>query len=618
MADNKLRPGTLIDDRFLLGKRLGSGSTGVVWRALDQESGQDVALKILHPKMSHDAMLVAQLAREADVLQQLDHPHIATSFAFQPDGPFVYLAMEFIDGRPLHEVIGAHTRDKRYFEHREVMNILSQLADAVGHAHAKYIVHRDLKPQNVIVIGDGPDATVKVLDFGIARLLEGSIFDATTLGRQLGSLFYMSPEQTRGEPADARSDVFALGAILFELITLRRAWAWDEQGMPVPAFERPVPAGEANALAAVFTRLTSGPRPRVSDARLEMPPSFDAVITRALAVKREDRYASVQEFAKEALGALERITGSVEAATVLASAVGEVPWSAEGHGHGVANVAAAQSGEYAETALLAAADHAVLGTTTVVDSEDEAIETDDQLSQNELIDTMEGSIEETAAEASITAPPVPPEHSGRSKRDYPETVEFVGPSDEAGRRSGGAQKSDPRSAEARSPRTRTRPVGEQERPPQAVEVSAPTPNLPRFDDVPPPVTALSATRETPQAQEEGIRLLPIVAVAIVSMLAAILVGLVIFDPEPAVESVEIPPEATRPHATLWQQLATVEQRPKDKVAMQALSDGIVKAAGVIEDDETSETIVACAKGNALLANPKGMRNCLERLTKATQ
>jgi hypothetical protein len=150
-----------------------------------------------------------------------------------------------------------------------------------------------------MIVRNGASMKSKILDFGIARLLEGSIFDATTFGRQLGSLFYMSPEQTRGEPADARSDVFGLASILFEILTLHRTWARAEGGYPLPAFAGPVPHGEMNSIAAVFTRISLEARPRPTDVRPALPQSFDRIVQRALAVNPNDRFQSVDQLVGE-------------------------------------------------------------------------------------------------------------------------------------------------------------------------------------------------------------------------------------------------------------------------------------------------------------------------------
>ncbi len=299
----QLRPGAILDDRYTLLRRLGAGSTGAVWQAEDGHGGL-VACKILHPQLSDDQQVVQQMLREARVLAQLTHPNITRPIDFRTDGPFVYLAMEFVDGDPLHEVIGARAELGRNFSGSEVQQLFGQLCDGVAHAHSKYIVHRDLKPHNVMVVRGAEVPQIKVLDFGLARLLEGSIFEATTFGRALGSLFYMSPEQTRGEPATIRSDVFALGAILYELVTLHRTWARDNRGRPVPAFSQSVP-GASNNLADVFDRLARGPRPKARDLRLEVSSRLDALIRRALDIEPKSRPSSVGELREEAMAGLE-------------------------------------------------------------------------------------------------------------------------------------------------------------------------------------------------------------------------------------------------------------------------------------------------------------------------
>ena len=289
----ELRQGAVLDDRFTLVRRLGAGSTGAVWLARDRAGGV-VACKILHPKMSDEEGLVAQMMREARVLTQLSHPNITRPIEFSTEGRFVYLAMEFVDGKPLQEVMGEQARQEVYFSGHEVLRLYGPLCEGVAYAHSKYIVHRDLKPHNVMVVETEQGPQIKVLDFGLARLLEGSIFEATTFGRALGSLFYMSPEQTRGEPATTQSDVFALGALLFELTTLHRAWARDANGQPVPAFSKPVP-GAANNLATVFERLAKAPRPRAKDVRPDVPAELDALICSAMALDPGDRPKSVPD-----------------------------------------------------------------------------------------------------------------------------------------------------------------------------------------------------------------------------------------------------------------------------------------------------------------------------------
>ncbi|MCK6551723.1 protein kinase, partial [Myxococcota bacterium] len=299
MLESTLKAGAVLDDRYQLLRQLGAGGCGAVWLAQDgHDSGREVVLKILHPHFDRYSMAVKQLAREAEVLGQLAHPNIAKPFAFSSSGVHTYLVMEHIDGRPLDQEIGAHSRVDRPFGAAEVRRIFEELCSAVSHAHSRTVIHRDLKPQNVMVLKKGPVA-VKVLDFGIAKLLEGNIFDATTFGRRLGSMFYMSPEQCKGEPADVRSDVFSLGVIAFEVLTLRRAWAWDVDGRPVRAFDQPVPADGANSLSAVLMRVASAPRPRPSEARPGLSSKLDDVVMRAMSIEPERRFPSVDAFLAE-------------------------------------------------------------------------------------------------------------------------------------------------------------------------------------------------------------------------------------------------------------------------------------------------------------------------------
>ncbi len=311
-----LQLGTVIDQRYTLERRLGSGSTGVVWLAKDTQRDQAVALKILHPKMSHDQVLVAQLAREARILAQLEHPHIAQCFELVTEGDFVYLVMEVVSGQPLSEELGEHSRASLPFKIGEVSAIFGPLCRAVAHAHERGIVHRDLKPQNVMLTSRSPIG-IKVLDFGIARLLEGNPFDATTMGRQLGSLFYMSPEQTRGEPADARSDVFALGAMAFELMTLRRAWVWDEAEQPVAAFAQAIPASPINAMGTVMARIGHAERPRPTQFRADLPLPIDEVVMRAMAIAPGDRYPGPLPFLEALQDSLQSVTAKDDPMTTV-------------------------------------------------------------------------------------------------------------------------------------------------------------------------------------------------------------------------------------------------------------------------------------------------------------
>jgi tRNA A-37 threonylcarbamoyl transferase component Bud32 len=286
-----LKPGQRLDQRYELVQRLGAGGYGVVWQARELAAGREVALKILHPQVRDDPRAVERLGLEAALLSSLEHPNIARALAFQASGSHVYLAMEFVPGRTLARVIEEAALAQRFPPLGRVLARMRAIGAGLHHAHAKGVVHRDVKPHNVMVSSEADGERVKVLDFGIAKVLDGDVFDATTLGRRVGSTLYMAPEQIRGLPAEPRSDVFALGAMLYELLTLRRAWARDARGEPLGAFVASLRTGP-NSFAEVFERILGAPRPRPSEVRPELPPAVDRVVIRALADAPEARFDS--------------------------------------------------------------------------------------------------------------------------------------------------------------------------------------------------------------------------------------------------------------------------------------------------------------------------------------
>lgn len=288
--DDALKPGSVIDGRFTLVRPLGTGNSSVVWLATDAR-GPEVALKILHPRFRENNHALSRLEREGELLSLLDHPNIARPVALGINGAHPYLAMELVPGVPLNALL--QSRAQTPLSLAEAAQIFIELATAVAHAHEAGVIHRDLKPQNVMVASRGGLHHLKVLDFGVAKLLESS-GDGTTQGRTIGSMFYMSPEQTRGDPADQACDTFALGSLLFELLTHRRAWAWDKAGTPLPAFTVPVTADGANPVPEVFDRINHAPRPRPSAFNPRLPPALDLIVATATAIEPSARYPSVR------------------------------------------------------------------------------------------------------------------------------------------------------------------------------------------------------------------------------------------------------------------------------------------------------------------------------------
>src|SRR5213595_1731065 len=213
---------------------IGAGGMGEVYRARDTKLGRDVALKILPATFAADPDRLARFHREAQVLASLNHPHIAAIYGFEDSGETHALVLELVDGETLADRIarGPIPLD-------EALPIAKQIAEALEAAHEQGIIHRDLKPANIKV---RPDGTVKVLDFGLAKALEPmgtpspSLSMSPTIttpamtraGMILGTAAYMSPEQAKGRTVDKRSDVWAFGAVLYEMFTGRRAFEGDD------------------------------------------------------------------------------------------------------------------------------------------------------------------------------------------------------------------------------------------------------------------------------------------------------------------------------------------------------------------------------------------------------
>ena len=211
---------------------LGAGGMGEVYRARDLKLGRDVAIKVLPAAFVTDPERLGRFQREAQLLAALNHPHIASIFGLEESGETTFLAMELVEGESLADRVqaGALGLD-------ESLSIARQIGQALAAAHDKGIIHRDLKPANVMLTSDG---RVKVLDFGLAKMLEtpaGPIsathsptlsVQATMAGTILGTAAYMSPEQARGRAVDKRTDIWAFGCVLYEMLTGRRAFEGED------------------------------------------------------------------------------------------------------------------------------------------------------------------------------------------------------------------------------------------------------------------------------------------------------------------------------------------------------------------------------------------------------
>jgi serine/threonine protein kinase len=233
--------GRTLGGRFRVIGFIGEGAMASVYRAVQVQEPRDVAVKVMHPHLTGDPTFVGRFRREAKAAAQIQHPNTVQILDFGVDDRVLYIAMELLGGQDLFETLVVERR----LGERRAVRILIQICDALIAAHEKGIVHRDLKPENIMLLPPDPsDPTiqrVKVLDFGIAKILERDAAPAsdggepnslansvlTTVGMVVGTPAYMSPEQCRGETIDARSDVYACGILLYQLIAGRLPFAGD-------------------------------------------------------------------------------------------------------------------------------------------------------------------------------------------------------------------------------------------------------------------------------------------------------------------------------------------------------------------------------------------------------
>ena len=258
--------------------KLGQGAMGVVYQAEDTRLGRSVAIKFLPEELSDDPRALERFEREARAASALNHPNICTVYEVDEHEGVRFIATEHVAGTSLDELISAEGLPVN-----EVLSYSTQIADALAKAHSAGIVHRDLKPSNIMVTND---ALVKVLDFGLAKVRPAqAVFDLaapppetplTNEGTILGTLQYMAPEQLEGHEADPRTDISALGAVIYEMATGRKAFEGKSQ---------------ASLIAAILEREP----PPISSARPIAAPTLDRVVATCLAKKPDDRWQSARD-----------------------------------------------------------------------------------------------------------------------------------------------------------------------------------------------------------------------------------------------------------------------------------------------------------------------------------
>ena len=274
--DDLLAPGIVLGGRYRIGKLLGKGGMGIVYGARHVDLGRDVALKVIARRHSADERVVQRFRREARAASQARHPNIVDVLDLgEADGRW-YLAMELLDGLDLAQAIAL----KRVYEPAELPSVLDPVLAALDSAHAIGLVHRDLKPENIFLARtSGDDAHVKVLDFGVVKIMaDGAQNHLTRTGTVVGTPEYMAPEQATGGVVDARADLYAVGCVAYCMLT----------GKP--------PFTDESILAVLAAHVCNEPVPP-SKLRPAMaaPRAVDAFIEKALAKRADDRFQTAAE-----------------------------------------------------------------------------------------------------------------------------------------------------------------------------------------------------------------------------------------------------------------------------------------------------------------------------------
>src|SRR3989440_2055554 len=277
-----VEPDTIIDGRYRVLARVGSGGMADVYVAEDQLLGRKVAVKLLHHHFAEDQEFVERFRREASSAAALSHPNIVAIFDRGEWQGTYYIAMEYVAGRSLKKIVREHGA----LEPAAAIDLVIQILRAARFAHGRGVIHRDLKPHNVILDEEG---RARVTDFGIAR---AGASDMTLTGSIMGTAQYLSPEQAQGQPVSGASDLYSVGVILYELLT------------------GAVPFEGETAVAIAFKQVAADPRPP-SALIATLPASLDEVVLRALAKDPARRFRDADEF----IAALQREREALPAPT---------------------------------------------------------------------------------------------------------------------------------------------------------------------------------------------------------------------------------------------------------------------------------------------------------------
>lgn len=261
--------GKILDGRYKIEKPVGKGGMAVVFKAMDMLTGRCVAIKMLHKSDAENPQIVRRFINESRAVARFNHNNIVRIYDVSVDGPLKYIVMEYIDGMTLCE----YMEYKKPLDWRDAVIYIDQILLALDHAHVKGVIHRDIKPQNIMLLEGG---YVKVMDFGIAKLLDAT--DPTTIktNTAIGTVYYISPEQAENKKIDCRSDIYSLGCMLYEMVTGKLPFTAD------------------TPLSVALKQIKETPVPP-SQINPKIPLGLEQIITCAMQKNPADRYQSASQ-----------------------------------------------------------------------------------------------------------------------------------------------------------------------------------------------------------------------------------------------------------------------------------------------------------------------------------
>lgn len=297
MSDSKLE----VLGRYKILDIVGRGAMGIVYKAVDPVIDRIVAIKTVNLSLSKEdlAEYEARFQQEIKAAGRLNHPNIVTIYDVGRNAELAYMAMEFLDGKELKDLLAAGERP----EVGTTVELTAQVADALAFAHEREVIHRDIKPSNIMVVKVPNGVMAKLTDFGIARMPASAV--KTMTGMILGSPRYMSPEQVIGKAIDHRSDIFSLGVVLYETLTGIAPFDGD------------------NVNAIMYATVNTNPVPP-STLNPEIPTMLDLIVAKALAKQVDDRYQSMRELCSD-LREVKRMLSNAAAAPIISAAAASRP-----------------------------------------------------------------------------------------------------------------------------------------------------------------------------------------------------------------------------------------------------------------------------------------------------